>query len=91
MTFRILDYQRDKRLIHDILYGCGSKVSKQSYSYIGVLLYHSPEKCFGEFLDNDGFYFVSRAAKHWRPKRLRWTGESTGEGSARPFSPVSWP
>lgn len=81
MEWKVIEWQRDKKRVHDICYGCGSAVSKQSYAYIDML-YRNPQRTIiGEFSDSS-FYVVTPSKKHWRLIEIATTEQGGGIGKA---------
>lgn len=56
----------DLKIAKTICYGCNSKISKQSYSYLQVMMYRNPDKIWSEIYEDKGFYFAIRCKKHVR-------------------------
>lgn len=83
MVWRQIDWERDQKAIHDICYSSGSKVTKQTFSYIG-LMYHRlpPGKVFGEMTDKS-FYVCTMAKEHWRLIEIAVAGDAQGCGYGR--------
>lgn len=71
----------NKQVIKDVCYNCSSPISKQSYSYIGLMQYRLPaEKVYCECYGNKGFYFATKAKTHARLIEIAVRDEHKGQG-----------
>lgn len=64
VNLRTIEWRKDKRLIHDICYNCGSTITKQSFAYFN-LMFNCGSNGYGEICEQ-GFYIVNKGKKHWR-------------------------
>lgn len=80
MEFRQIDWQRDKKLIHDICYNSGSAITKKSYAYIDMLYRNPDRKPEGWILDDCAFYVVTKGILHWRLVEIAVRKDYQGKG-----------
>ena len=57
---------KDKKLIHDICFNCGSKAVKSSYSYIRFIAYLHPDKIIFDIFDEIALFFGYKCKNHIR-------------------------
>ena len=74
----------NQQVIKDVCYNCSSPISKQSYSYIGMMQYRLPaEKVYCECYGNKGFYFATKGKTHARLIEIAVRDEYKGQGIGR--------
>lgn len=71
----------NKQVIKDVCYNCSSPISKQSWSYIGLMQYRLPkDKVYCECYGDKGFYFATKAKTHARLIEIAVRDEHKGQG-----------
>ncbi len=71
----------NKQVIKDVCYNCSSPISKQSWSYIGLMQYRLPtDKVYCECYGDKGFYFATKAKTHARLIEIAVRNEHKGQG-----------
>ncbi len=58
--------EKDKELIHNICFNCGSTVMKRTFGYIERMMYFDSKKCVFDIFDESAFFFGVRGKKHLR-------------------------
>lgn len=80
MKFRSYNHERDDKLLKEICCNCGSNAVKGAYAYFRTAEYYCKDRCWCEVVDNDAFYFATKARNHVRLLAIAVRTNRQGEG-----------